>query len=104
MDGGVRFSTRSPQVLQRFGILDGEQAGSEVEPGHRSVWPAVTGGLFESAYPTRCCRCGPRSWPSARVCWGTGSARRPARGSRCAPLFAAALRSHETGRSERITG
>ena len=30
MDGGVRFSTRSPQVLQRFGILDGEQAWSEV--------------------------------------------------------------------------
>ncbi len=29
MDGGVRFSTRSPQVLQRFGILDGEQAWSE---------------------------------------------------------------------------
>jgi predicted dehydrogenase len=35
MEGGVRFSTRSPQVLQRFGILDGEQAWSEVQPGHQ---------------------------------------------------------------------
>ena len=51
MDGGVRFSTRSPQVLQRFGILDGEQAWSEVQPGHRSVWPTVTGGIFEFGFP-----------------------------------------------------
>jgi predicted dehydrogenase len=51
MDGGVRFSTRSPQTLQRFGLMDGEQAWSEVQPGHRSVWPTVTGPIFEFGFP-----------------------------------------------------
>ena len=51
MDGGVRFSTRSPQTLQRFGLVDGEQAWSEVQPGHRSVWPTVTGAIFEFGFP-----------------------------------------------------
>ena len=51
MDVGVRFSTRSPQTLKRFGMLDGEQAWSEVQPGHRSVWPTVTGAIFEFGFP-----------------------------------------------------
>jgi predicted dehydrogenase len=51
MEGGVRFSTRSPQTLQRFGLVDGEQAWSEVQPGHRSVWPTVTGAIFEFGFP-----------------------------------------------------
>ncbi len=51
MDGGVRFSTRSPQVLHRFGVVDGEQAWSEVQPGHSSVWPTVTGAIFEFGLP-----------------------------------------------------
>ncbi len=51
MDGGVRFSTRTPQTMQIFGFLDGEQAWSEVQPGHRSVWPTVTGAIFEFGFP-----------------------------------------------------
>jgi predicted dehydrogenase len=51
MAGGVRFSTRSPQTLQRFGLVDGEQAWSEVQPGHRSVWPTVTAAIFEFGFP-----------------------------------------------------
>ncbi|MEP6697117.1 MAG: hypothetical protein ABJA34_09590, partial [Pseudonocardiales bacterium] len=51
MDGAVRFSTRSPQTMQRFGFAGGEQAWSEVQPGHRSVWPTVTGAIFEFGFP-----------------------------------------------------
>ncbi|HEX7187611.1 MAG TPA: Gfo/Idh/MocA family oxidoreductase [Actinomycetes bacterium] len=105
MDGGVRFSTRSPQVLQRFGILDGEQAWSEVQPGHRSVWPTVTGGIFEFGFPD-----------ALLQMWATFLAERAGllgdRFSTATPhealaahrVFAAALRSHETGRSERVAG
>lgn len=105
MDGGVRFSTRTPQVLQRFGILDGEQAWSEVQPGHRSVWPTVTGGIFEFGFPD-----------ALLQMWATFLAERAGllgdRFSTATPhealgahrVFAAALRSHETGRSERVAG
>jgi len=51
MDGGVRFSTRTPQTMQIFGFIDGEQTWSEVQPGHRSVWPTVTGAIFEFGFP-----------------------------------------------------
>lgn len=51
MDGGVRFSTRSPQTLQRFAVIDGEQAWSQTQPGHRSVWATVTGAIFEFGLP-----------------------------------------------------
>ena len=105
MDGGVRFSTRSPQVLQRFGILDGEQAWSEVQPGHRSVWPTVTGGIFEFGFPD-----------ALLQMWATFLAERagllgdrfgtatPHEALAAHRVFAAALRSHETGRNERVAG
>jgi predicted dehydrogenase len=50
MDGGVRFTTRSPAVLQRFSRRDGEQVWEEVQPGHSSAWPVVTGGIFEFGF------------------------------------------------------
>jgi predicted dehydrogenase len=50
MDGGVRFTTRQPAVLQRFSVSGGEQAWSEVQPGHTSAWPVVTGGIFEFGF------------------------------------------------------
>ena len=105
MDGGVRFSTRSPQVLQRFGILDGEQTWSEVQPGHRSVWPTVTGDIFEFGFPD-----------ALLQMWATFLAERagllgdrfgtatPHEALAAHRVFAAALRSHETGRSERVAG
>jgi len=98
MDGGVRFSTRSPQTLQRFGIVDGEQAWSEVQPGHRSVWPTVTGAIFEFGFPDallqmwavflaeRAGQLGDR--------FGTATPREALTSHR---VFAAALRSHQTG-------
>ncbi len=105
MDGGVRFSTRSPQVLQRFGLVDGEQAWSEVQPGHRSVWPTVTGAIFEFGFPD-----------ALLQMWAAFLAERAGElGDRfgCATpqealashqVFAGALRSHESGSAVELGG
>jgi predicted dehydrogenase len=50
MDGGVRFSTREPTVLRRFAVRDGEQIWEEVQPGNVSVWPVVSGAIFEFGF------------------------------------------------------
>ena len=50
MDGGVRFSTRTPATVQRFALRDGEQVWEEVQPGNASAWPSITGGIFEFGF------------------------------------------------------
>ena len=100
MDGGVRYSTRSPQILQRFGIVDGAQAWSEVQPGHRSVWPTVTGAIFEFGFLDALLQ----MWAvflAERAGqldgrFGTATAHEALDSHR---VFDAALRSHETGAS-----
>ena len=49
MDGGVRFSTRTPATFQRFSTTDG-QAWAEVQPGNVSAWPSITGPIFEFGF------------------------------------------------------
>ncbi len=98
MDGGVRFSTRSPQVLERFSLVDGEQVWSQVQPGHRSVWPTVTGGIFEFGFPDALLQ----MWAAYLAeragelgdRFGTAT---PAEALAAHRVFDAALRSHETG-------
>ncbi len=52
MDGGVSFSTRSPAVVRRFRLTEaGEQVFEEGQPGHHSVFPTITGGIFEFGFP-----------------------------------------------------
>ena len=100
MDGGVRFSTRSPQVLHRFGVVDGEQAWSEVQPGHSSVWPTVTGAIFEFGFPDALLQ----MWAAFLAeragalgdRFGTATPEEALGSHR---VFAAALRSHESGGS-----
>ena len=50
MEGGVRFSTRTPATLQRFVMRDGEQVWEEIQPGNASAWPTITGGIFEFGF------------------------------------------------------
>lgn len=100
MDGGVRFSTRSPQVLQRFGLVDGEQAWSEVQPGHHSVWPTVTGGIFEFGLTDALLQ----MWAvflaeRAGELGDRFGAATPHEALQSHRVFAAALRSHEEGTS-----
>lgn len=105
MDGGVRFSTRSPQTLQRFGMVDGEQAWSEVQPGHRSVWPTVTGAIFEFGFPDALLQ----MWAvflgerAGRLEGGFGTAT-PHEALASHRVFAAALRSHDAGTAVELPG
>jgi len=52
MEGGVSFSTRSPQIVRRFRIDPaGRQVWEEIQPGHVSVFPTITGSIFEFGFP-----------------------------------------------------
>ena len=51
MNGGVRFSTRNAQIVERFAYDDGEQKWIQTQPGHRTNWPVITGGIFEFGFP-----------------------------------------------------
>jgi predicted dehydrogenase len=105
MDGGVRFSTRSPQVLHRFGLVDGEQAWSQVQPGHSSVWPTVTGAIFEFGLPDALLQ----MWAAflaerAGALGDRFGAATPDEALGSHRVFAAALRSHATGGSVPVAG
>jgi predicted dehydrogenase len=101
MDGGVRFCTRNPTTLQRFSRRDGEQIWEEVQPGNVSVWPMVSGGIFEFGFAD-----------ALMQMWASYLAEREgALGDRFATatahealdshrVFAAALRSNLSGRAE----
>lgn len=52
MDGGVSFSTRHPATVRRFRVgEEGEQIWEELQAGHRTVFPTITGGIFEFGFP-----------------------------------------------------
>ncbi len=50
MHGGVAYSTRYPKTLRVMTVDHGEQVWQEVEMGSQSVWPTVTGGIFETGF------------------------------------------------------
>lgn len=54
MDGGARFSTADPKSVEYFSVIDTptgrEQSWQRVQIGSQSVWPTVTGGIFESGF------------------------------------------------------
>jgi len=50
MEGGVEFSTRHPKTVRRFTVRDGRQIWEELETGSQSVFPTVTGGIFEFGF------------------------------------------------------
>lgn len=51
MSGGVRFSTKNPAVYHTFELRNGEQIWSEIQPGHITNWPVITGHIFEFGFP-----------------------------------------------------
>lgn len=55
MNGGVRFSTKYPKSVDVFARIDApgigkEQAWQQLDAGSQSVWPTVTGGIFETGF------------------------------------------------------
>jgi predicted dehydrogenase len=51
MDGGVSFSTARPKTVERFAVRDGRQVWERFEVGSQSVFPTVTGPIFEFGFP-----------------------------------------------------
>lgn len=54
-EGGVRFSTKNPKQVEVFAVIDvpgigREQSWQSIDAGSQSVWPTVTGGIFESGF------------------------------------------------------
>ncbi len=54
-EGGVRFSTKSPKEVEVFSRINvpgigTEQAWQRLDAGSQSVWPTVTGGIFETGF------------------------------------------------------
>src|SRR5699024_6894987 len=55
LQGGVEYSTKNPKQVRLMSLHtlpDGtrEQAWSAIEAGSQSVWPTVTGGIFETGF------------------------------------------------------
>lgn len=58
LDGAVSFSTKEPKTLRvltretqpALGALAGEQRWQSIDVGSQSVWPTVTGGIFETGF------------------------------------------------------
>ena len=103
MDGGVAFSTAEPKTVHRFAVRDGRQVWERVEVGSQSVFPTITGPIFEFGFAD-----------AILQMWACFLAERAgALGDRfgCATprealdshrLFDAALRSGETRRAEPV--
>ena len=97
MTGGVSFTTKNPAVYQTFSLKEGAQVWSEIQPGHVTNWPVITGHIFEFGFPD-----------ALLQMWASFLAEREgALGNRfaCASVdevinshkvFAAAMQSHET--------
>lgn len=50
MDGGCQFSTAQPKSVRRFRVRDGQQIWERVEVGSQSVFPTITGAIFEFGF------------------------------------------------------
>lgn len=55
LEGGVAYSTKNPKQVSVFshtGVPGGktEQTWSQIDAGSQSVWPTVTGGIFETGF------------------------------------------------------
>ena len=103
MDGGVRFSTRSPAVGERFAVRGGEQVWEQIQPGHSSIWPTITGGIFEFGFPDALLQMWAAYLAEREGALGDrfGCAT-PAEALAAHEVFDAALRSHRSGAAEAV--
>ncbi len=95
-EGGARFSTAEPKTY--WGFQRGkEQPWSRIDLGFVSVFPTITGGIFEPGFPD----CFQQMWAAYAVERAGVLGQRfgcvtPCEAVASHRLFAAALRSHET--------
>jgi predicted dehydrogenase len=103
MDGGVAFSTAQPKTVNRFAIRDGRQVWERLEVGSQSVFPTITGGIFEFGFADAVLQ----MWAAflaerAGALDGRFGCATPEEALDSHRIFAAALRSGETGRAESV--
>jgi predicted dehydrogenase len=103
MDGGVAFSTAEPKAVHRFAVRDGHQGRERLEVGSQSAFPTITGGIFEFGFADAVLQ----MWASflaerAGTLDGRFGCATPEEALESHRIFAAALRSGETCRAERV--
>ena len=103
MDGGVAFSTAEPKTVHRFEVRDGRQVWEREELGSQSVFPTITGGIFEFGFADAVLQ----MWAAflaerAGALDGRFGCATPEEALDGHRIFAAALRSGETGRAEPV--
>lgn len=103
--GGVEFSTRNPKVLRRLDLRSGGQSWAEVEIGSQSVFPTITGGIFEFGFSDAILQM-LAAFFAERVGelgerFGCAT---PAEAVASHDVFEAALRSQASGRAEALVG
>jgi predicted dehydrogenase len=101
MEGGVSFSTAEPKTVHRFRIDHGRQAWERVEVGSQSVFPTITGGIFEFGFSDAVLQ----MWAAflaerAGALDGRFACATPHEALESHRVFAAALRSAKTGKAE----
>lgn len=103
LDGGVRFSTKNPKRVEVFSVVSipgigREQTWQQIDVGSQSVWPTVTGGIFESGFSDSILQ----MWAvflaeRAGALGERFGAARPAEVALTHDIYAAGIRSHESG-------
>ncbi|MHA4816146.1 Gfo/Idh/MocA family protein [Streptomyces aculeolatus] len=106
MQGAVEFSTRNPKAVRvlttasqpSLGQLAGEQLWQRADAGSQSVWPTVTGPIFESGFSDAILQMLAAFFAERAGLLGDrfGCAT-PQEARTTHDIFAAALRSHELG-------
>jgi predicted dehydrogenase len=105
LDGGVRFSTKNPKSVEVFAVRDipgggREQVWQQIDVGSQSVWPTVTGPIFESGFSDTILQ----MW-AAFLAERHGSlgdrfgAARPEEAALTHAIYRAAIQSHEEARA-----
>jgi predicted dehydrogenase len=103
MDGGVAFSTAQPKTVHRFAVRDGRQVWERLEVGSQSVFATATGAIFEFGFSDAILQ----MWAAylaerAGELGGRFGCATPGEALDAHRIFAAALRSGRTQRSEPV--
>ena len=105
MEGGVEFSTRNPKAVRRFTVRHGRQIWEHLETGSQSVFPTVTGGVFEFGFSDAVLQMWAAFLAERAGTLGDGfGCVTPDEALAAHRLFGAALRSGESGRAEPVEG
>lgn len=102
--GGVAFSTEDPKLLWTMRFQGGEQAWQRRHLEYRSVFPAITGPIFEFGFSDALLQMTAafvEEWVGHDP--GNGRCATPDETAASHALFTAALRSHASGRAEPVT-